>query len=309
MTKLLVFGDTDAPMFQIISEASHQVDWVEAWPLAAFKTQIRRHAGAQVIPLLLGCNYTRFIAFYNEVILQEQFHRPLSTFASRGVVLCDSVKPFWKQFVKDNGGLFTRLYPIDMPNGLFANRDTQNFRPIIGMPIGHWIDPSRLQPERMHLLSFAGATHLYPERQQFIDALNARGITVALVEAAAANASCFDQYRNVGYSRYLDFLLHSLLTINFPQATSNSGAGLHIKGRYWEALATGSVVLEQRNSLAELLSPKPRIVNYVQPDEIAAIVDSYRARSQAELVEEKLSQVVEFKGIFDAATYFEQFLR
>ena len=29
MTKLLVFGDTDAPMFQIISEASHRVDWVE----------------------------------------------------------------------------------------------------------------------------------------------------------------------------------------------------------------------------------------------------------------------------------------
>ena len=68
-------------------------------------------------------------------------------------------------------------------------------------------------------------------------------------------------------------------------------------------------MLEQRNSRAELLSPKPRIVNYVQPDEIAAIVDSYRARSQAELVEEKLSQVVEFKGIFDAPTYFGQFLK
>jgi hypothetical protein len=217
-------------------------------------------------------------------------------FASRGVVLCDSVKPFWKQFVKDNGGLFTRLYPIDMPNGLFANRDTQNFRPIIGMPIGHWIDPSRLQPERMHLLSFAGATHLYPERQQFIDALNARGIPVALVEPATANASCFEQYRNVGYSRYLDFLLHSLLTINFPQATSNSGAGLHIKGRYgrrwpWQHRARAA------NSLADLLSPKPRIVNYVQPDEIAAIVAGYRARSQAELVEEKISRVLEFKGI------------
>lgn len=84
---------------------------------------------------------------------------------------------------------------------------------------------------------------------------------------------------------------------------------MHIKGRYWEALATGSIVLEQRNSLADLLSPKPRIVNYVQPDEIAAIVAGYRARSQAELVEEKLSQVIEFKAIFDAATYFGQFLK
>ena len=39
------------------------------------------------------------------------------------------------------------------------------------MPIGHWIDASRLQPERMHLLSFAGTTHPYPERQQFIERL------------------------------------------------------------------------------------------------------------------------------------------
>jgi hypothetical protein len=73
MTKLLVFGDTDAPMFQIISEASHQVDWVEAWPLSAFKTQIRRHAGAPVMPLLVGAADTRFIAFYNEVILENTF--------------------------------------------------------------------------------------------------------------------------------------------------------------------------------------------------------------------------------------------
>jgi hypothetical protein len=123
-----------------------------------------------------------------------------------------------------------------------------------------------------------------------------------------ASASAFDQYRNVDYQHYLDLLLHSTLTLNFPQATSSSGGGLHIKGRYWEAMATGSILLEQHNKMCDLMLPKPRTINYQDLEEIAVIVASYQDRSKSSLIEEKLSQIAELKGLFDASAYFDQFL-
>jgi len=308
MKKLLFFGDGDAPYFNILNEASHLVEWVDAWPLGEFKTQLQRHRGEDCVPILLGCNYPRFNAFYNEVIVQEKYYLQLMAFESRGLVLCDFVKPFWKQFVKDTAGVFSRLYPIDMPNGLISEQDIQIFSPIVGMPIGHWLNACELQPERMQLLSFAGTTHIYPERQRCIDSLIQLGIQVALLEPKTANPSHFDQYRNVDYRRYLDLLLHSTLTLNFPQATSGSGGGLHIKGRYWEAMATGSILLEQHNSMCELMSPRPQIINYIHLEEIAVIVARYRERSKSRLIEEKRSQIAELKGLFDASAYFDQFL-
>ena len=307
MKKLLFFGDNSIAFFNVLSEASHQVEWVDVWPLSEFKTQLKRHNGENCVPILLACNYPRFIEFYNEVMVREKFYLQFMEFQSRGLVLCDFVKPFWKQFVKDAGGLYSRLYPIDMPNGLIAEHDTQIFSPTVGLPIGHWLNACELQPERMQILSFAGTTHLYPARQHCIDSLIKLGIQVALLEPKTASPSAFDQYRNVDYWRYLDLLLHSTLTLNFPRATSSSGGGLHINGRYWEAMATGSILVEQHNSLCDLMRPKPRIINYIDLEEIAGIVARYQDRSKASLIEEKRFQITESKGLFEASAYFGQF--
>ena len=251
---------------------------------------------------LIAMDYRNFIQQ-----IQQQFHssKTFNNFMKikkRKLILCDSIKTFWQQFVRDYGNFFTEIYSIDMPfNDYYITESFRNHKSIYGIPLLDRYHNTAIDIREMKLLSFAGTIDIYPERLEFLEELENKGIKIHYLH----NLHLKNRYDEISFEEYMDFQLKSIFAINFPTIPARQGAFNHIKGRYWECLATGTKIIEKYNPLIRNIPIQFEIFNYSQIDDIRKLMDVKWDLEQ--ILEEKREKILKYDHYFIPRNFFEQF--
>jgi hypothetical protein len=189
----------------------------------------------------------------------------------RSLILCDSIKKFWCDFSLHYKDFFTHFYTIDLPieDLEFANGLT-NAKPIYGIPLPYHFYENDLNVEDMNLITFAGRIDIYPERKKFIDDLIACGVPVKPINNIELGYP--KQHQATTHKNCMEFLFKSIFSLNFPGIPQTQGNYFHVKGRYWESLATGCFLIEPNNSVISRLPFEFNILNYKNINEIKSFI-------------------------------------
>lgn len=222
----------------------------------------------------------------------------------RSLILCDSIKKFWCDFSLHYKDFFTHFYTIDLPieDLEFANGLT-NAKPIYGIPLPYQFREQDLKMEDLNLLTFAGRVDFYPERKKFIEDLIACGIPVKLVDNIELGYP--KQHQATTHKNYMEFLFKSIFSLNFPGIPQTQGNYFHVKGRYWESLATGCFLVEPNNPVIERLPFEFNILNYKNIKKIKEII--FDKKLQKNCIEDKFNNIDRYKEFFKVKIFFDQF--
>jgi len=252
--------------------------------------------------MLIAMDYNVFIKSFLSQMQDEKIFDCFIKIKKRKLILCDSIKVFWTQFVKDYGNLFTEIYSLDMP---FKNHDItheyKNYRPIYGLPLSDNFINRKISTNDLIPISFAGTVDIYPERLEFLENLEKAGIKVTYL----ASLYLRNRYEIIPFADYMDFQFKSVFAINFPTIPIRQGAFHHIKGRYWECLATGTKILEQSNPLIKNIPIDFNITNFSTIDDIQRLLD--HNWDMQFYLKDKLDRINKYRQYFIPKKYFEQF--
>ena len=230
--------------------------------------------------------------------------RKFMSSARRSLILCDSIKKFWCDFSLHYKDFFTHFYTIDLPiEGLeFANGLT-NYKPIYGIPLPYQFCEEDFHVKELDLITFAGRIDFYPERKKFIEDLITSGIPVKLVENIELGYP--KQHQVTSHKDYMEFLFKSIFSLNFPGIPQTQGNYFHVKGRYWESLATGCFLIEPKNTVIETLPFEFNILNYDKTENIKEII--FDKNVQEKCINDKFVNINRYKEIFKIENFFHQF--
>lgn len=216
------------------------------------------------------------------------------------MLCCDSVKPVWAAFISGIQDNFSDIHILDTPvraDGL----DAEKYNFCVGLPIGHLINAGRISKNKMRLFTFAGSLDDYPERKEAIEEMWQIGIRLQL-QSGIGEIRHWDKNP---YENYIDFLLHSVFTLNFPNTTNATGGAFQLKGRFWEAMATGTILIEKANPLNREVGHTAPAINYSKPTDILELLK--RAQGMEELIELKRESISGNSNFFEPLRFFRQF--
>ena len=302
---LFIFGDPSTQIFSVFKVAVRLVPGVELAgldELAGFLERSRGNTGlgAAVTLMLMGCNFGPFTKFWREFSACEDDFSLFLEFKHRALLCCDSVKPVWATFIAGIQDNFSDIHILDTPVRA-DSLDVEKYNFCVGLPIGHLINTRRISKNKMRLFTFAGSLDNYPERKKAIEEMWRIGIRLQL-QSGISETRHWDKNP---YENYIDFLLHSIFTLNFPNTTNATGGAFQLKGRFWEAMAVGTVLIEKANPLNREVGHIAPAVNYSGPADILELLK--HAAGMEELIELKRESIAGNSNSFEPLHFFRQF--
>jgi len=253
---------------------------------------------------IVGTDFSYFLQEFKKFCGNGKAVRKFMSSTRRSLILCDSIKKFWCDFSLNSKDFFTHFYTIDLPiEGLEFAKGLTNSKPIYGIPLSYQFHEQDLKVEDLNLITFAGRIDLYPERRKIIEDLVACGVPVRLIDNIELGYP--KQHQATTHKNCMEFLFKSIFSLNFPGIPQTQGKHFHVKGRYWESLATGCFLIEPNNSVISQLPFEFNILNYKNINEIKSII--FDRDLQKKCVEKKFNIIHRYNSIFNVKNFFEQF--
>lgn len=177
----------------------------------------------------------------------------------------------------------------------------EKFRISVGLPIEAAIDLSLLKAGNLKLFTFAGSLEMYPRRREVLAAMMQAGVPIQLQSGLdAVRFYVANPYRN-----YFQYLLESIPTLNCPRATEVTGSSFQLKGRFWEAMACGAVLVEEFKLFNAQVDFRPDVVNIEDVDDLTRLF-SHKYDLGA-LLDIKKARVAANRAHYRTREYFRQF--
>jgi hypothetical protein len=302
---LFVFGEASSQLFHLYKVGALGLDDVQVNELERFNeflvnTQHDHRLKQEATLLLMGCSAKAFFTFWNGLVSDEKLWDLYLDFAKRKILFCDSVKSVWTDFMEREQDAFCEMHVLDNPVR-DERMPADKFRFSVGLPIESCIDLDAIKADRMRLLSFAGSLEVYPERREMLLAMMKIGLPVQL--QSSLDAVRF--FTGNPYKNYITFLLESVYTLNFPRATASTGGAFQLKGRYWEAMACGTILVEERNPLNDAVNFPATVVNYRNPDDLRQWLP--KKIDLVEMMDAKKLLIEKNRMLYQSRRYFRQF--
>ena len=293
-------GVETAPYFKILKLAGQKIKNLNFFSTDEFINNLLDKNFNIECVFLLGCDFNSFTIFFNNLKKNNVCLNNYKKILKKSLILCDSIKLFWRQFCFENKNLFDEFRSIDMPfKNFFLFNGAKMGSPIYGMPIYELVRNIKINLNEMNMITFAGQTSIYPERLAALKEFQNQGIPIVIIDNAKERYP--QRIESIPYDKFLKFLMHSFFTVNFPLTPKQI---FHVKGRYWEAWATGNILAEIKNPVLKHLMFKLPIINYDNPSDLKKILSKI---AKDEIISNKNKLIESSEKICAAKNYFNQY--
>ena len=309
-----IFGVSSTAIYDIFKSAAATVEGVSVLDIQGLNDFLKFAGDRTGAIYILGCDFAPFEKGMMRLFSDAMAFRGMGRFSTRGLICCDLAKASWQRFLTNEELIprfFNKVYALDLPHPSLVpslpGAEAQHWGYLTGLPIEQYMHPERISKDRFKLFTFAGNVEDYPLRREALERIAALPQQIDVFRHPGANAI---QVRlGNPYSNYIDFLMHSAVTLNFSQSIVDldGRAPMHVKGRFWECLATGTVLMEEKNPMLDCLDLNAQVLNFAEVEQIPALLaDFFAGQDLDTLIARKRERIAQFSALFQNRRFFAQ---